>query len=187
VPDLLQLLSANLHPRLNIIIIYLFTNCCCTESVRLALLQGQPIRAATHCSLFDNKETDLSTFLSTFLHNLPYNYRLKQPECDFAIDFVRKSEELSRVEKDLRVDCMLITSKLLIVNEGAFHGEVISRLSPNIKGFLLKLDDILREENTEDLLDLLLHTYRQPQPEMHPKSELFEEEMYAVVWRAVSG
>ncbi len=115
--------------------------------------------------MFENKETDLSTFLSTFLHNLPYSYSLKESECDFAIDFVRKSEELSKVDKDLRVDCMLITSKLLIVSEGAFHNEVINRLSPNIKGFLLKLDDVLREEDTEDLLDLLIHTYRHPQPQ----------------------
>lgn len=43
---------------------------------------------------------------------------------------------------------MLITIKLLIINDGACQSEVISRLSPNIKAFLLKLDNIVREEDT---------------------------------------
>jgi hypothetical protein len=120
------------------------------------------------------------------LHNLPYEYPIADEEKNYAIEFVRKNGELCKVDKDLRVDCMLITSKLLIINEGAYHTEVIRRLSPNIKDFLLKLENILREEDTEDLLDLLFFTYKDPNPCLYPQSELFQEEMYSILWHAVS-
>jgi hypothetical protein len=39
-----------------------------------------------------------------------------------------KTEELARVDKDLRIDSMLIASRMLKINEGECHGDVVRKL-----------------------------------------------------------
>ena len=104
------------------------------------------MRVVTTCRVFENKETDISTFLCNLICNLPYYYRIEHPEC--VIDFLAKTEELARVDKDLRIDCMLIASRMLTINEGECHSQVIEKLAKNLKGYIERLDNIIREEKT---------------------------------------
>jgi hypothetical protein len=77
---------------------------------------------------------------------LPYYYRIEHPEC--VIEFLVKNEELARVDKDLRIDSMLIASRMLTINEGECHGDVVIKLEKNLKGYIERLDNIIREEKT---------------------------------------
>ena len=104
------------------------------------------MHVATTCKVFENKETDISTFLCNFICNLPYYYRIEHPEC--VIEFLAKTEELARVDKDLRIDCMLIASTMLTINERECHAQVIEKLVTNLKGYVQRLDNIIREEKT---------------------------------------
>ena len=77
---------------------------------------------------------------------MPYYYRIEHAEC--VIEFLVKNEELARVDKDLRIDSMLIASRMLTINEGECHGDVVRKLEKNLKGYIERLDNIIREEKT---------------------------------------
>jgi hypothetical protein len=85
IQDLIDLLVDNINPKLNHLIIYLLTNTCCCNMVRARLLEGKAVRAIIGCGVFENKETDISTFLFNFLCNLPFNYSLPSESKDCII------------------------------------------------------------------------------------------------------
>lgn len=77
---------------------------------------------------------------------------------------------------------MLIASRMLTINEGECHGDVVIKLEKNLKGYIERLDNIIREEKTQDIFELLANIYCKRD---YPRSQLFSEEMYRFLWRAV--
>lgn len=137
----LQLLEENSsEKKLNQLIIYHFTNTCFIEYVRQILLQNNVASLVLSCELFPKKEADVSTFLSNFLWNLPYRYRIGQMCADNIIGFLTATLNICVEEPYFLQDCVLIISKLLIINEGFFHGQVVRSLTPHIQLFIERLD-----------------------------------------------
>lgn len=73
-------------------------------------------------------------------------------------------------DKDIRIDSILIVSKMLIINDAAFHSQIVDKLSLNLKIYIEKLDNSIREESPIDILEMLTHLYRK---RYYPHSEIF--------------
>ena len=174
----MQLLEANVSIKLNHLILMNFTNLSKYLHIQYSLIKNNVIKKVMRCHLFPGKEEDISIFLSNLIYNLPFKFKLKRNDVQELINFIWQKQTIIKKERFFFQDCLLIINKLLIVNDGAFHREIIDRLDSVIWFYIENLSQHINSK-LEDIFQLMTYVYAKN----YDNLRLNNEDIYAFIWR----